>query len=95
MIVIVAWFELKAVVPGEETVRVQVAAEVAVMSVLPFTRHGPDSEMLAGAPDPVVVNSWSEVLAAAVTVPFAGHAAPPWTPMEIGSAAGAGRTLMV
>ena len=72
---------------------VQVPAVVEVTKVPPFTKQGPVSEMLAGAPDPVVVNKVMEALAGAETVPPAGHAALPCTPMEMGSAPGAGRTL--
>ena len=83
----------KAPVPGEETVSVQVAALVAVIKVAPSTRHGPDSEMLAGAPDPVVVNKVKEAFAGAETVALAGQAALPRTPIERGSGPGAGSTL--
>ena len=75
--VTVAWLAAKFAVPGEVTVRVQVPTPVAVISVLPLMRHGPDSEMFVGAPDPVVVNNWMLAFAGADTVAPAGHAALP------------------
>jgi len=58
-------------------------------------RHGPDSEMDVGAPDPLVVNNWRFALADTGTVAPDGQAALPWTPMEMGSAPKAGLTLTI
>ena len=63
----------------------QAPAPVAVIKVAPFTRHGPDSEMLVGAPEPVVVKSWMLAFAGAGMVAPFGQAALPWTPIDIGS----------
>lgn len=93
--VTVAWFAAKDGVPGEATVNVQVPAPVAVISVVPFTRHGPDSEMVVGAPDPVVANNCSVAFAGAGTVAPAGQAALPCTPNEMGSAPNAGFTSTI
>ena len=90
-----AWLAAKAVVPGEVTVIVHFPAPFAAMTVLPLIRQGPVSERLVGAPDPVVVNNWRLAFAGTETVAPACHAALPWTPNEIGSAASAGSTLMI